>query len=94
MHNKRLGLYVAIATVLLLFAMSFAASADSVPRMSTDELKFHLGEDGPLILDVRASGDWTGSNDKIVGAERVDPGNVNQWADNYAKEQVIVLYCA
>ena len=91
MANK---LYGAIATAVLVLCMSFAASADSVPRMSADELKAHLGDDGPLILDVRASRDWTGSSDKIVGAERVEPGNVNQWGDNYAKEKPIVLYCA
>lgn len=91
MHKR---LYVTIATAVFVLVMSFAASADSVPRMSTDELKAHLGEDGPLILDVRANRDWTGSNDKIVGAVRVEPGSVNQWVDNYAKEKPIVLYCA
>jgi len=94
MRNKRISFYVTILTVLLLLAMSFAACADSVPRMSTDELKSHLGNDAPIILDVRANGDWAGSNDKIVGAERVDPRAVDQWADNYVKEKVIVLYCA
>ena len=94
MHKKRFGFHVTIVTVFLLLAMSFAAGADYVPRMSVDELNSHLGEDKPLILDVRASRDWSGSNDKIVGAERVDPGNVNQWADNYAKEKTIVLYCS
>jgi len=91
MHKR---LYVAIATAVLVFVMSFAAIADSVPRMSADELKAQLGEDGPFILDVRANRDWTGSKDKIVGAERVETGNVNQWADNYAKEKPIVLYCS
>ena len=94
MHKKRFGFHVTIATVLLLLAMSFAASADSVPRMSTDELNAQLGENKPLILDVRSGRDWTGSNAKIVGAERVDPGNVNQWADNFPKEKAVVLYCA
>lgn len=91
MANK---LYVTIATAVLVFFMSFAASAESVPRMSVDELKTHLGDDGLLILDVRANRDWTGSNDKIVGAERVDSGNVNHWADSYAREKPIVLYCS
>jgi len=94
MHKKRFGIHVSIATLLLLLAMSFAASADSVPRMSTDELNSHLGENAPLILDVRASRDWTGSTDKIIGAVRVDPGSVNQWAADFPKERAIVLYCA
>jgi len=91
MHKR---LYVAIATAVFVLVMSFVVSADSVPRMSSDELKAHLSEDGPFILDVRANRDWTGSKDKIVGAERVEPGNVNLWADNYAKEKPIVLYCS
>jgi len=31
---------------------------------------------------------------KISGAERVDPGTVAQWVDNYDREKTIVLYCA
>lgn len=94
MLKKRPGLYVTLATTLLLLLLSVAASADSVPRMSSDELKSHLDGDGPLILDVRSNRDWMGSNSKIVGAERVASGNVNQWVGNYAKEKPIVLYCA
>ncbi len=94
MENKRLRFYVAVVTTVLLLAVAFAASAAPVPRISTDELKLRLGEDSVLVLDVRANRDWLGSSHKIVGAERVDPGKINLWANNYSGGKTIVLYCA
>ena len=94
MYNKRFLIYLTIMTSILLFAASFAAMAASVPRMTADELKMHLGEADYQVLDVRAGGDWANSNVKIAGAERVEPRAVGQWVDNYDKEKTIVLYCA
>jgi len=94
MYNKRFLIYLTIMTSILLFAASFAAMAASVPRMTADELKIHLGEADYQILDVRTGGDWAGSTVKINSAERVEPRAVGQWVDNYDKEKTIVLYCA
>jgi len=94
MHNKRFLISLTIMTSLFLFAASFAAMAASVPRMTVDELKAHLGEADYLVLDARSGGDWAGSTVKIAGAERVEPRAVDQWVDNYDKEKTIVLYCA
>ena len=94
MHNKRFLIRLTIMTSMFLFASSFAARAASVPRMTADELKMHLGDAGYQVLDVRAGGDWAGSTVKIAGAERVEPRAVGQWVDNYDKEKTIVLYCA
>lgn len=94
MRNKRFLIYLTLMTGVFLFAVSFAAMAASVPRMSVDELKVHLGEADYLILDARSGGDWAGSTVKISGAERVEPGAVDQWVDNYDKEKTVVLYCA
>lgn len=94
MHNKRLMIRLVIMTSLFMFVASFAAMAASVPRMTTDELKTHLGDTDYRVLDVRSDRDWTSSNVKIAGAERVDPGDVDQWVNNYDKEQTIVLYCS
>jgi len=91
MHNK---LYVTIATVVLVLVVSFTASAATVSLMSTDELNGRLGEADLVILDVRAEGHWGQSSHKIPGSERVDYRNVAQWANNYASEKPIVLYCA
>jgi rhodanese-related sulfurtransferase len=94
MHNKRFLIRLTIMTSIFLFAASVAAMADSVPRMTADELKMHLGEADYQVLDVRTGGDWAGSTVKIAGAERVEPRTVDQWVDNYDKEKTIVLYCA
>ena len=68
--------------------------ADTVPRMSPDELKSHLGDETFVILDVRAGWDWAPATTKIAGAERVDPRAVGSWIGNYPREKTIVLYCA
>jgi hypothetical protein len=94
MHSNRFLIYLTLMTSVFLFTASFAAMAASVPRMTADELKMHLGKADYQVLDVRAGSDWASSNVKIAGAERVDPGAVDQWLDNYDKEKTIVLYCA
>ena len=94
MHNNRFFIYLTLMASVFLFATCFAAMADSVPRMTVDELKEHLGEADYLVLDARSGGDWASSNVKVSGAERVDPGSVDQWVDNYNREKTVVLYCA
>jgi rhodanese-related sulfurtransferase len=68
-------------------------SAD-VPRMTKDELKALLGNPDLVILDVRASSDWTASDLKIKGAVREDPNDTESWANKYSKDKTLVLYCA
>ncbi len=93
MRNKRFMIYLTIMTGVFLFSASVSVFAASVPRMSVDELKMHLGEADYTILDVRSGRDWTSAAVKISGAERVEPGAVDQWIGNYDKEKTIVLYC-
>jgi rhodanese-related sulfurtransferase len=89
-------LYVTLVSLMILLSVSLAAfaAAAPVPRMSTDDLKSRLDDEGLIVLDVRASRDWNGSNDKIEGAQRIDQKKLGTWADNQAKGQTIVLYCA
>jgi hypothetical protein len=94
MHNRRFLIQLATLTIVLLLATTFSVFAASVPRLATDELRTYLGEEGYTVLDVRAGRDWNGATEKISGAERVDPQNVGQWADNYDRGKTIVLYCA
>lgn len=94
MRNRLFVIYLLAMTAVLLLVSSVSVFAVTVPRMSSDELKSHIGEEGVVILDVRANADWAATNDKITGAVRVAPGDVNQWADNYDKGKTIVLYCA
>jgi rhodanese-related sulfurtransferase len=93
MRNKRLLLSTTFITGILLVAMSFTASAASVPRISTDELKLKLGAADLVVLDVRGNWDWVKSEEQIPGSDRVAPGGASQWAANYPKEKTIVLYC-
>lgn len=64
-----------------------------VPRISKDELKAKLGAPDVVLLDVRAKNDWEGSDEKIIGAVRMDPQTVDAWAGTLPKEKEIVLYC-
>jgi rhodanese-related sulfurtransferase len=78
---------------LLVFGTTLAAAKD-VPRMTVDELKALLGNPDVVIIDVRIDRDWNGSTEKIKGAVREDPRDVNSWAKKYSKEKTLVLYCA
>lgn len=88
--------YPTIATVLLalaLVAAPFAAGlAQDVPRMGINELKARLGDRNTAIIDVRRTGDWSGSEEMIAGAVREDPFKVDTWAKEYSKDKTIVLY--
>lgn len=69
------------------------AAAQDVPRMTVDELKGLLGNPDLVIIDVRTNGDWNGAKEKIAGAVREDPHDVESWAKKYPKEKTLVLYC-
>ncbi len=70
------------------------AAADEVPRMTKEELKPLLDNSDVVILDVRWSKDWKGSERKIKGAIREDPKRFKSWAQKYPQDKTIVLYCA
>ena len=94
MRNKHILLSTIFIATMLLLAMNLTVGAASVPLMSTDELKSRLGDADLVVLDVRAGRDWSGSNEKIAGSERVKTRGANQWVMNYPKDKEIVLYCA
>ena len=84
--------------VLLLISVGVVwstwAVSEDAPRMTKDELKAMLGNPDLTIIDVRYGKDWTGSDMKIKGAVREEPGEVKSWAAKYRKDKPIVLYCA
>ena len=94
MRNKHILVSTIFIATVLLLAMNLTVGAASVPLMSTDELKSRLGDADLVVLDVRAGRDWSGSNEKIAGSERVKTRGANQWVMNYPKDKEIVLYCA
>ncbi len=91
----RKKLFIGILFLFLGMGMyvTSAMSAD-VPRMTQDELRALLGNPDLVILDVRASSDWTASGLKIKGAVREEPNDIASWANKYSKDKTLVLYCA
>ena len=92
MKNKFIYISLSLGIVMVLM-MAVASFAASVPRMSTDELKDRLSENNLVVLDVRSPYHWGSTDKKILGAKRVPPGAVADWAADYNKEETLVLYC-
>ena len=81
--------------VSLMLAFSWACTAaQEAPRVDKETLKTWLADPQVVILDVRATDDWQGSDKKIKGAVRQDPKAVQTWAASLPKDKKIVLYCA
>jgi rhodanese-related sulfurtransferase len=85
------------AAVLVILAVGVGAgwASEKVPRMTKEQLKDLVGKPDVVILDVRSKSDWEKGQTKIQGAVREDPGKATKtWAEKYAKDKNIVLYCA
>jgi len=80
-----------VAVVVLLVA---AVAAAGTPKITHEELKSKLGEPDLIILDVRRAGHWKASDQKIAGAVRKDPKDVETWAKKYPHDKTLILYCA
>ena len=90
---------VSIVTILLLvgvggFTATPALAAGDVGIMNKDELKALLENDDVVILDVRTGRDWSSSEFKIQGAQRVKTRNIDAWSADLPKDKKLVLYCA
>lgn len=83
-----------ILLLLLAVTLPSLALAAGVQIMTTDQLKSNLNDTDTVILDARGPWDYVKTDDKIAGAFRIDPANVNAWADSYDRGKTIVLYCA
>ena len=65
------------------------------PRITREQLLSMMGKPETVILDVRESGSWKGSKQKIRGAVREDPEkDVQGWSDKYPKDKTLVFYCS
>jgi hypothetical protein len=87
-------------SVLLMIMVVVAACAGTglagseVPLWTVSELKLRLNDPDLVILDVRRGNDWTSSDAKIKGAVYADPAAYDEWAADYPKNQLLILYCA
>lgn len=93
MRTKTLAVTV-LSLTLIVITCSFYAVAAEVPRLSVTDLNAQLGDDQLTVVDTRSRRDWDNATQKIVGAKRGDPQQVNQWKDTLPKNGAIVLYCA
>lgn len=95
MHIKRATFILTVITwTALMLAPAGAAGASSAPTMTKEQLQQQLNDPQVVVIDVRTGRDWTSSEFKIKGAERVDPQNYSSWSDKYPKDKTLVLYCA
>jgi len=91
--KKRLLVGILIILFVVGGCTTLAKSTDA-PRMTKEDLKAMFGDPDLVIIDVRYGADWTGSELKIKGAVREDPGAVDSWANKYPKDKTLVFYCA
>jgi len=95
MGKRLVGSLMSILVMMMACTtLNMSAMSGSVPRMTKDQLKSMLDNPDLVIIDVRAGADWLRSDIKIKGAVREDYNDVNSWANKYAKNKLIVLYCA
>jgi rhodanese-related sulfurtransferase len=85
-----------IAVILAMLLLSGVTSvwAGSVKTMDKDELKAMLDSPDLVILDVRRGRDWSSSEFKITGAERLENEGIDSAVSTLSKDKTIVLYCA
>jgi hypothetical protein len=68
---------------------------DKTPRMTKEELRLLMGDQGVVVVDVRVPEAWKKSDRKIQGANREDPEkDVTKWADKYPRDKTLVFYCS
>jgi predicted sulfurtransferase len=85
---------IVLVGVAILSLLPHKTAAAGAPRITAEELNAKLDDPDVIIIDVRRAGHWQGSDQKIAGAVREDPKNIEAWAGNYAHDKTLVLYCA
>jgi rhodanese-related sulfurtransferase len=94
MRNRRKLLLMMVISLSVSMALVFSVLAAETPRIEKEKLKEMLGKPELILIDVRAGADWKASTQKIKGAVREDPGQMNTWMTKYPKDKTLVLYCA
>jgi rhodanese-related sulfurtransferase len=92
--KRKMAVFAALAVSLALIAVGSLSFGEEAKRMTKEELKAMLDSSDLVVLDVRTERDWAGSEQKIKGALREDPGKIDDWAAKFDKGETIVLYCA
>ena len=85
---------IVLAGVAILSLLPYKVAVAGTSKITAEELNGKLGDPDITIIDVRRAGHWKGSDQKITGAVREEPKDVEGWAGNYAHDKTLVLYCA
>jgi len=94
---KILNLSVGILSLLFGLAQTVSAMGKDieVPRITQERFLSIMRNPDVVILDVRESESYKGSQWKIKGAVREDPTkDVKTWAEKYPQESTLVFYCS
>lgn len=85
---------IAFIVVMLLLSGVTSVWAESVKKIDKDELKAMLDSPDLVLLDVRRGRDWSSSEFKITGAQRLGNDEIVSAINTISKDKTIVLYCA
>lgn len=80
--------FLSICFTAFLSAQAFG----QVIKITINQLLESLDHPQLLILDVRTSGSWQASENKIKGAIRKNPDAFDSWANDLPKNKYLVLY--
>ncbi|GAB6062148.1 rhodanese-like domain-containing protein [Deferrisoma palaeochoriense] len=65
-----------------------------VPTMRVEDLAERLGEEGLVVIDVTCRERRSRLSGQIPGAVWRDCTRVEEWAPEFRKDQLLVVYCA
>lgn len=94
MRQNQGRLPIGAIVLVLSMALALPVFAADAPRIEKERLKEMLGKPELVLIDVRAGADWKASTQKIKGAVREDPGQLDTWMKKYPKDKTLVFYCA
>jgi len=80
--------------IALMICLQAGSAFSEIQKMTRDELRAVLEDPEFVIIDVRSDTDWRKSDQKVKGAVREDPRDVDAWSGKYPKEKAFVLYCS
>ena len=83
-----------VLSLLIIWAGASLSAAESVSKITKEELKAKLDSPDIVIVDVRTGKDWKSSEFKIKGAVRANPSEFDSWSGDYPKDKTLILYCA
>lgn len=83
-----------IAIVLSILILPLMGWADDVQRITVQELKAKMDKgESVVVLDVRTTGSWMSSHEKIKGAVRISINALEARLAEIPKGSEVITYC-